>query len=145
MDGLRMVENVRELRSKTAESEKVTINLGYVDLGHIDLMVQEGFYSNRTRMRDSGACAGRGGIRRAVGVDVERPRGALDDLLRDHHFLDPLETRQIEHRVEQNALHDRAQPPCSRFTLHRLLAIAPSASSGRVRSTLSISNRRWYC
>jgi Arc/MetJ-type ribon-helix-helix transcriptional regulator len=33
---------------KEAESEKITINLGYVDLGHIDLLVQEGFYSNRT-------------------------------------------------------------------------------------------------
>jgi Arc/MetJ-type ribon-helix-helix transcriptional regulator len=31
-----------------ADSEKITINLGYVDLGHIDLMVQDGFYSNRT-------------------------------------------------------------------------------------------------
>jgi Arc/MetJ-type ribon-helix-helix transcriptional regulator len=31
-----------------ADSEKITINLGHVDLGHIDLMVQEGFYSNRT-------------------------------------------------------------------------------------------------
>ena len=30
------------------ENEKVTINLGYVDLGHIDLLVAEGFYSNRT-------------------------------------------------------------------------------------------------
>ena len=30
------------------DSEKVTINLGFVDLGHIDLMVQEGFYSNRS-------------------------------------------------------------------------------------------------
>ena len=39
---------VHELRPKTAESEKITINLGYVDLGHIDLMVQDGFYSNRT-------------------------------------------------------------------------------------------------
>lgn len=28
--------------------EKITINLGYVDLGQIDLLVQEGFYSNRT-------------------------------------------------------------------------------------------------
>lgn len=28
--------------------EKVTINLGYVDLGQIDLLVQEGFYANRT-------------------------------------------------------------------------------------------------
>lgn len=30
------------------ETEKITINLGYVDLGQIDLLVQEGFYSNRT-------------------------------------------------------------------------------------------------
>lgn len=37
-----------EVRRKEAESEKITINLGYVDLGQIDLLVQEGFYSNRT-------------------------------------------------------------------------------------------------
>jgi Arc/MetJ-type ribon-helix-helix transcriptional regulator len=30
------------------ESEKLTINLGYVDLGQIELLVQEGFYSNRS-------------------------------------------------------------------------------------------------
>jgi len=28
--------------------EKITINVGYVDLGQIDLLVQEGFYANRT-------------------------------------------------------------------------------------------------
>lgn len=39
---------VPELRLKVADSEKITINLGYVDLGHVDLMVQDGFYSNRT-------------------------------------------------------------------------------------------------
>jgi Arc/MetJ-type ribon-helix-helix transcriptional regulator len=43
-----MTENVQPFRPKVADSEKITINLGYVDLGHIDLMVQEGFYSNRT-------------------------------------------------------------------------------------------------
>ena len=43
-----MVSNVHELRSKVGDTEKITINLGYVDLGHIDLMVQDGFYSNRT-------------------------------------------------------------------------------------------------
>jgi Arc/MetJ-type ribon-helix-helix transcriptional regulator len=43
-----MADNVQELRPKAADSEKITINLGYVDLGHIDLLVQEGFYSNRT-------------------------------------------------------------------------------------------------
>lgn len=31
-----------------AESEKITINLGFVDLGHIDLLVRDGFYGNRT-------------------------------------------------------------------------------------------------
>jgi Arc/MetJ-type ribon-helix-helix transcriptional regulator len=40
--------NVRRLPEKPPESEKITINLGYVDLGRIDLLVQEGFYSNRT-------------------------------------------------------------------------------------------------
>jgi len=34
--------------AKVADSEKITINLGFVDLGHIDLLVTEGFYSNRT-------------------------------------------------------------------------------------------------
>src|SRR5512133_61555 len=43
-----MADNVRELRPKTPDTEKITINLGYVDLGQIDLMVREGFYSNRT-------------------------------------------------------------------------------------------------
>jgi Arc/MetJ-type ribon-helix-helix transcriptional regulator len=40
--------NVQELRPRAPDSEKITINLGYVDLGQIDLMVKEGFYSNRT-------------------------------------------------------------------------------------------------
>ena len=30
------------------QDEKITINLGCVDLGQIDLLVQEGFYANRT-------------------------------------------------------------------------------------------------
>jgi Arc/MetJ-type ribon-helix-helix transcriptional regulator len=36
------------LPSRAGESEKLTINLGYIDLGRIDLLVQEGFYSNRS-------------------------------------------------------------------------------------------------
>lgn len=41
--------SVHELRRKSGDSsEKITINLGVVDLGQIDLLVQEGFYSNRT-------------------------------------------------------------------------------------------------
>jgi Arc/MetJ-type ribon-helix-helix transcriptional regulator len=43
-----MASNVQELRPKSGDTEKITMNLGYIDLGRIDLMVQEGFYSNRT-------------------------------------------------------------------------------------------------
>src|ERR1700731_4391047 len=43
MDGIEMVGNVRQLRPKPGDTEKITINLG-----HVDLMVQDGFYSNRT-------------------------------------------------------------------------------------------------
>lgn len=38
---------VEKLRAGS-DSEKLTINLGFVDLGHIDLLVKEGFYSNRS-------------------------------------------------------------------------------------------------
>jgi Arc/MetJ-type ribon-helix-helix transcriptional regulator len=37
-----------EVRPRVGETEKLTINLGVVDLGQVDLLVQEGFYSNRT-------------------------------------------------------------------------------------------------
>jgi Arc/MetJ-type ribon-helix-helix transcriptional regulator len=43
-----MIMSVHSLRSKAGETEKITINLGFVDLGQVDLLVQEGFYSNRT-------------------------------------------------------------------------------------------------
>ena|SRR5436190_2220589 len=35
-------------KTRPSDSEKITINLGAIDLGQIDLLVQEGFYSNRT-------------------------------------------------------------------------------------------------
>ncbi len=57
---------VHELRPKLAESEKITINLGFVDLGHIDLMVADGFYANRTDF-----------IRTAIRNQIERHADAL--------------------------------------------------------------------
>jgi len=53
-----MADNVYEFRPKAGDTEKITINLGYVDLGHIDLLVQEGFYSNRTDFIRTGAARG---------------------------------------------------------------------------------------
>lgn len=45
MSDLKLVDTSRP---KGGETEKITINLGPVDLGQIDLLVEEGFYSNRT-------------------------------------------------------------------------------------------------
>ena len=39
---------MHEIRPKVGDNEKITINLGFIDLGKIDLLVQETFYSNRT-------------------------------------------------------------------------------------------------
>lgn len=47
MDGNGMANAEIEPRARP-DSEKLTINLGYVDLGQIDLLVNEGFYSNRS-------------------------------------------------------------------------------------------------
>jgi Arc/MetJ-type ribon-helix-helix transcriptional regulator len=43
-----MIVKLADVRPKQVESEKITINVGFVDLGHIDLLVREGHYANRT-------------------------------------------------------------------------------------------------
>src|SRR5215217_4416005 len=49
MDGIRMFYMATTRSTpRIPESEKLTINLGYVDLGQIDLLVAEGFYANRS-------------------------------------------------------------------------------------------------
>jgi Arc/MetJ-type ribon-helix-helix transcriptional regulator len=43
-----MNANVYKFQENLPDSEKITINLGFVDLGNIDLLVRDRFYSNRT-------------------------------------------------------------------------------------------------
>jgi Arc/MetJ-type ribon-helix-helix transcriptional regulator len=43
-----MAPKLTVVPERSADTEKITINLGHVDLGRIDLLVQERFYSNRT-------------------------------------------------------------------------------------------------
>ena len=43
-----MTGEIHGFRERQSDSEKITINVGFVDLGNIDLLVREGFYSNRT-------------------------------------------------------------------------------------------------
>ncbi|WP_297394736.1 CopG family transcriptional regulator [Hydrogenophaga sp.] len=43
-----MTPRTLEPKPRVGDSEKMTVNLGVVDLGQVDLLVQEGFYSNRS-------------------------------------------------------------------------------------------------
>src|SRR5258705_675807 len=103
MDGAAMANNVREIRRRPPETEKITINLGYVDLGHVDLMVQEGFYSNRTDF-----------IRTAIRNQLERHadvvkqstarRKSLDLGLRNYSRADLEAARRAGEMLHINAL-----------------------------------------
>jgi len=98
-----MADNVRDLRPRPGgDSEKITINLGYVDLGHIDLLVQDGFYANRTDF-----------IRTAIRNQVERhaeaarhsvARQGLDLGLRHYSRADLEAARDAGTRLEIRVL-----------------------------------------
>ncbi|MBM6595703.1 hypothetical protein [Microvirga pudoricolor] len=70
-----MAKNVSEARARAADSEKITINLGYVDLGHVDLLVRDGFYSNRTDF-----------IRTAIRNQLERHGDAVTKSVARHRL-----------------------------------------------------------
>ena len=92
-----MAGTVHELRPKgAADSEKITINLGYVDLGQADLLVREGFYSNRTDF-----------IRTAIRNQLERHSDALRQSVA-RNTLD-LGLRQYS-RTDLEAARDRGEP-----------------------------------
>jgi Arc/MetJ-type ribon-helix-helix transcriptional regulator len=91
-----MASNVHEFRPKTgSESEKITINLGYVDLGHIDLLVQDGFYANRTDFI-------RTAIRKQIDGHAEATRQSVSrrslDLGLRHFSREELETARAAQR-----------------------------------------------
>ncbi|RFC62103.1 CopG family transcriptional regulator [Fulvimarina endophytica] len=61
-----MPRRAKDGAGSSSESEKITINLGPVDLGRIDLLVEEGFYANRTDL-----------IRTAIRNQIARHEDAL--------------------------------------------------------------------
>jgi Arc/MetJ-type ribon-helix-helix transcriptional regulator len=118
-----MAGKIHEFRPKPADSEKITINLGYVDLGQIDLLVQESFYSNRTDF-----------IRTAIRNQLDRhndtvkrsvARHQLDLGLRQYSRQD-LETV----RAAGETLHIQVCPSSDNLRLIRLFAKGGSGSSG---------------
>ena len=135
-----MASNVRELRPKTGDSEKITINLGYVDLGHIDLMVQDGFYSNRTDF-----------IRTAIRNQLERHSDAVKqsvarkrlDLGLRHYTRKELESVRAAGEslhIQVLGLVSIAQdvtPELARATIASIHVLGALHASPRVKAALS--------
>jgi Arc/MetJ-type ribon-helix-helix transcriptional regulator len=113
--------NVRDLRPKTGDSEKITINLGYVDLGHIDLLVREGFYSNRTDF-----------IRTSIRNQLDRHTDAVKQSVARH---------QLDLGLRQYSRQDLVAVQVAGEMLHiqvlGLVVIAPDVSPELARETIA--------
>jgi Arc/MetJ-type ribon-helix-helix transcriptional regulator len=135
-----MAGNVHELRSKTPDSEKITINLGYVDLGQVDLMVREGFYSNRTDF-----------IRTAIRNQIERhadvvrqsvARKSVDLGLR-HYGREDLEAAQAAGRMLDIRVLGLASigkdvtPELARATIASIVVLGALHASPAVKAALA--------
>lgn len=136
-----MADNVQALRPKAAaDSEKITINLGYVDLGHVDLLVQDGFYANRTDF-----------IRTAIRNQIERhadaarqsvARRSLDLGLR-HVTRADLEAAQAAGRMIELRVLGLASiaadvtPELARATIATVAVLGALQASPAVKAALS--------
>src|ERR1700742_2840152 len=136
--------NVHQLRPKPNDSEKVTINLGFVDLGHVDLMVKEGFYSNRTDF-----------IRTAIRNQLERhadvvkqstARKGLDLGLRNYTRADLEATRQAGEMLHINVLGlasiaQDVSPDLARATIATVSVLGALHATPAVKAALSDRTR----
>jgi Arc/MetJ-type ribon-helix-helix transcriptional regulator len=135
-----MSNNVQELRPKTADTEKITINLGFVDLGHVDLLVQEGFYSNRTDF-----------IRTAIRNQIERhadvvrkaiTRKSVDLGLRHFSRADLEAVREAGQMLDIRVLGlasiaQEVTPELARATIASLTVLGALHASAAVKAALA--------
>ena len=140
MDGTQMVEIAPETRLKPGETEKLTINLGVVDLGQVDLLVQEGFYSNRTDLI-------RTAIRNQLAVhreEVKRTVGRRALVLGLQHFgRADLERALADgqmlriHVVGLARIADDVSPELARATIESVEVLGAFHASAKVRNALA--------
>lgn len=135
-----MAKSDIDVRSRVGETEKLTINLGVVDLGQIDLLVQEGFYSNRTDLI-------RTAIRNQLTVHAEEVKRTITRrtlVLGLQHFsradleraLAAGEMLQI--RVLGLArIADDVSPDLARATIESVVVLGAFQASAVVRSALA--------
>jgi Arc/MetJ-type ribon-helix-helix transcriptional regulator len=121
-----------------SETEKITINLGLVDLGQIDLLVQEGFYSNRTDFI-------RTAIRNQLATHAEEVRQTVARktlvLGLQHYTRRDLEAvreagEMLEIRVLGLASFDDVGPELALATIDSVIVLGALRASPAVKSAL---------
>jgi Arc/MetJ-type ribon-helix-helix transcriptional regulator len=135
MDG-----NVRQLRARGGDTEKVTINLGYVDLGRIDLLVQEGFYSNRTDFIRSAIRSQLGGHANELSRSIERH--TLELGVRDYTSADLEAVRQAGETLHIKVIGlariaPDVTPELARATIASITVLGALQASVEVKRALS--------
>jgi Arc/MetJ-type ribon-helix-helix transcriptional regulator len=116
-----MVEMADKRSVSAPDSEKITINLGYVDLGQIDLLVDEGFYANRSDF-----------IRTAIRNRLDRHTDAMKESVARRQLN--LGLRRYE-RAELEAV--RAAGERIHIQVLGLAVIAPDVSVELARATIA--------
>ena len=135
-----MADNVLRLCPKVGDSEKITINLGYVDLGRIDLMVQDGFYSNRT---DFIRTAIRNQLdRQAEMVEQSVARNSLELGLRHYSREDLEAARAAGQRLRINVLGlasiaQDVTPELAKATIASVVVLGALHASAAVKAALA--------
>lgn len=79
-----------------SDTEKITVNIGIVDLGRIDLLVQEGFYASRADF-----------VRTAIRNQIERQKTAVDSITsRKAMVIGTMSynRRELEQKLEDNEM-----------------------------------------
>jgi Arc/MetJ-type ribon-helix-helix transcriptional regulator len=115
-----VTDKIHMLRPKSPDSEKITINLGFVDLGHVDLMVRDGHYANRTDF-----------IRTAIRNQLDRHA----DALRQSVTRKTLDLGLCHYsRSDLEAVRDRGE--MLHINVLGLASIAPDVTPDLARATI---------
>ena len=110
-----------EKADRRGDSEKITINLGYVDLGHIDLLVREGFYSNRSDF-----------IRTAIRTQLDRHADAVKQSVARRHL-----ELGLRHFTRADLERVRAAGETLHIQVLGLAVIASDVSADLARATIA--------
>jgi Arc/MetJ-type ribon-helix-helix transcriptional regulator len=132
--------NVPEVKPRLFDTEKITINLGLIDLGQIDLLVQEGFYSNRTdliRTAIRNQLAAHGELLRQT---VARRTLVLGLQQFSKHDLEAVRKSRTKLRIQVLGLvriADDVSPTLARDTIESITVLGALQASAAVKAALA--------